>query len=95
VTRRIEETLAVDSQTAEFESTGRSLFVSARGGFGGGTISVEYKLTDGSFAVLDSGIVGTLAAAGDLFVANFPEGQTLRIDLTGATAPTIAIIAQA
>jgi hypothetical protein len=95
MTRRIEETLSVDGQTAEVETTGRALFVSARGAFGAGTITVQFQLADGSFVTVDSGIVGTLAADGELFVPDFPTGLTVRLDLAGATAPTIAVILQA
>ena len=94
-TSRVVGTFAADGQSNEIRSTGRPLFVSGQDTFGGGTISVQYKLEDGTFAAFAAGIVPTLAAVGEILVPDIPPNMILRLDLAGSAAPSLDFILQA
>lgn len=86
-------TFSVDGNSAEFVTTGGEIFVSVRGTFGAGTVTLQHQLTDATWVAIDGAIMATFTADGDK-VATLPPGITMRLNLAGATAPDIDYIAQ-
>lgn len=61
----------------------------ASGAFGGGTLTPQVQLPDGTFAN-SSVVTDTLTAGGEIFGSTSP-GAVMQLDLTGSTAPTITV----
>ena len=62
------------------------------GSFGGGTLTFGYRDADGNFAAYTTDAVYT--AANQFVMEHGIEAETM-VDLTGATAPDISILASA
>lgn len=91
---KVTGTFSGNGNSAEIVTTGQGLFVSARGTWGSGTVTLQLKLTDGTWVAIDTGIMAAITADGDKFVSRFAPGLTLRLALTGATGPDIDYIIQ-
>ncbi len=96
MTSRVVGTFAADGSSSEITSSGRPLLFDAAGAtFGAGTVTVQMKNAADVFVAVPAAIIATLSAAGILTAADFPAQVTLRLNLAGATAPSIPFILQA
>lgn len=90
---RVTGQLTADGSTPPITTGEGALFLVASGAFGGGTLTLEVQLTDGTWQALAGAIIGTLSAAGQVLSAeNFPPHFSVRATLAGATTPTVDFI---
>ena len=92
MSNRVAGTLSADGSSAIITTRGGPVFISGTGTFGTGTLTLEYRLENNTFVAVDATIVCTLTAAGSLLSADFPPAITLRLTLSGATAPSLNYI---
>ena len=82
------QTLAANGQTTDVGTVG-AVRLSLTGSFGGGTAQLQAKDPSGSFVNVAG---GSFTAVTD-FVFEFPANvqNQLRVDLSGATAPSLVV----
>ena len=93
--KRINGSLPTNGNSAIFFSSGDPLFVSCLGTFGGGTFAVQYRNDAGTWATFNAGVVPALTAPGEILVGDFPANLPLRLNMSGATSPSVTFQAQA
>jgi hypothetical protein len=65
-----------------------SVHVSANGAFGGGTMTIEKRVNGITYPLYDDGTPAVMLAPDDL-ILSLGIGDTIRLTLQGATAPSI------
>ena len=83
-------TLSADGASDEFKGV-NDVRIHGAGTFGGGTVALQEKQIDGTWADL---VDGSFTADYDVRARIGVEQATLRFNLTGSTAPSITVSAK-
>lgn len=96
MTSRVSGTLTDNGSTASIVTRGKSLsFIAGSNVFGGGTITLELQLTDGSWQAFNTAMIDAVSAEGQVYSKlEMPDSLTVRATLAGATGPNIPFILQ-
>lgn len=72
----------------------REFSVAVSGDLGGGTLNVQYGTADSTFTNYAGGDTGAFTAADERVFVQCGETESINLNLSGATAPSVVVIVQ-